>query len=84
MGPLKIKGVIPKDRRVEISLPAGVPEGPVDLEITITPAAQGRPSQHADGMDAVLDELREFRKQFEGRDIRLSDAVIELRQEGDY
>jgi hypothetical protein len=81
MGPLKIKGVMPKDRRVEISLPAGVPEGPVDLEVTITPAAQGGLSQPADGMNAVLDELREFRKQFEGRDIRLSDAVIELRQE---
>ena len=81
MGPLKIKGVVPKDRKVEISLPPEVPEGPVDLEVVITAATQGGPNQPADGMDAVLDELREFRKQFEGRDIRLSDAVIELRQE---
>jgi hypothetical protein len=84
MGPFKIKGVIPKDRRVEISLPPEVPEGPVDLEVTITPVTADRAVRTRDDVDEMLDRLREFRKQFEGRDIRLSDAVIELRQEEDY
>ena len=53
MGPLKIKGVIPKDRRVEISLPAGVPEGPVDLEVTITPAMAERAVGARDDVDRL-------------------------------
>ena len=83
MGPLKIKGVVPKDRKVEIILPPEVPEGPVDIEVTITPVTADRAVRARDDVDEMLDRLREFRKQFEGRDILLSDAVIELRREED-
>ena len=84
MGPLKIKAVVSKDHRVDIAVPPEVPEGPVDIEMTITPETAIGGSDDPQGIREVLGRLREFRKQFEGRDIRLSDAVIELRREGDW
>jgi hypothetical protein len=80
MGPLRIKAIVPKDHRVEIAVPPDVPEGPVEIEMTFTPepgdAGNGKPD-----WDEVLDRLRELRESLAGRDIRLSDEVIKLRQE---
>ena len=80
MGPLRIKTVVSKDHRIEISLPPEVPEGPVDIEMTVTPSRADAKNGKVD-WDDVLVRLRKLRESFAGRDIRLSEEVIKLRQE---
>jgi len=80
MGPLKIKAVVPKDHRVEIVLPPEVPEGPVELEVTVTRTAGNGPDCPHDWGPA-LERLRRLRESLEGLDLRLSDEVIKLRRE---
>jgi len=80
MGPLKIKAVVPKDHRVEIALPFSVPEGPVELEVTVTQVAGNGPDRQYDWGPA-LERLRQLRDSLEGLDLKMSDEVIKLRHE---
>jgi hypothetical protein len=83
MGPIRIHTTVPKDHRVEISLPPEVPEGPADLAIIVTPTAP------ADGEDwradrrEMLARLAEFRERFKGRNLNMAEEVIKLRREDD-
>lgn len=76
---LRFRTIIPKSRHVEIDLPPGVPEGPADVLVVVEPR---QPPPSADGLREILAELASFRKRFDGREIRLSEAVIEERREG--
>jgi len=80
MGPIKVKAVVPKDHRVEISLPPEVPEGPVELEVRV--AASPEAADGPDRMLEVLAELREARRRYVGPPVLLSAAVSELRNAG--
>ncbi len=66
---------------MEITLPADVPEGPADLEVTVTPASTPGGADWRERRSTMLDGLRRLREEFGGRDIRLSEAVIEVRRE---
>ena len=80
MGPLKIKAIVSKDHRLQIELPAEVPEGPVELEVTVTgPSGSGSNGRY--DWAAGLERLRLFRNSLEGLDLRLSDEVIRSRRE---
>lgn len=80
MGSLRIKTVVSKDHRVEIALPPEVPEGPVEIEMTVTQAGREVDDARPE-WDEVLARLRKLRERFAGRDIRLSDEVIRTRRE---
>ena len=80
MGPIKIKIIVPKNRLVEAPLPPEVPEGPVELEITV--ANTGTETVDNDGgWNSVLAELRKLRERIPERNIGLSDEVIRMRRE---
>lgn len=81
METVRLRTIVPKSHRIEIDLPPQVPEGPADVLVIVE-----TPPAHADGdkkknLLLLLDDLQAFREQFRGRDIRLSDAVIEERRE---
>ncbi|MEK7766447.1 MAG: hypothetical protein AAB368_09435 [bacterium] len=80
MGPLKIKAFVPKDHRVEIALPPEVPEGDVELEVTVSSAvAEVREKPYNWG--PALDRLRDLRGDLKSLDLGLSDEIIRMRRE---
>jgi len=80
MGPIKIKTIVPKNRRVEVPLPPEVPEGPVELSITVANTGTETADNNA-GWSAILSELRKLRERIPERNIGLSDEVIRMRRE---
>lgn len=82
MGPHRIRTVIPKSHRIEIDIPAEIPEGPADVEITVIPAASPTDEENRQaGLEMWLDEMRLLREKYAARDLRLSEAVIEERRQ---
>lgn len=77
---LRVHTMVPRNHRVQITLPDGVPEGPAELVVVVEHDAR-KPEARQANLLQLLDELRDFRRQFEGRDVWLSDAVIEERRE---
>ena len=84
MQTLRMHTVVPKDRRLEISLPPEVPEGPTEIVIILEPAKDGY--QGVASRQAVVESLkrlRDLRGKTAGRNVRLSDAVLEERHAED-
>ena len=78
---LRLHTVVPKNHRVQITLPAEVPVGPAELEVVVRSEAHLPDAGRRSNLLKILDELKASRRQFDGRDIRLSEAVLEERRE---
>lgn len=83
METLRIKTIVPKNHRVEITLPPEVPEGPAEMVVTIKPTASLSDSdeERLARRSEVLADLRKLREKYAHRNFRLSEAVIEVRRE---
>jgi len=78
---LRVRAVVPKDHRVEITLPENVPEGPVDMVVTLTPASGESDEARRVRVRASLAGLAALRDKYAHLDLRLSETVIEMRRE---
>jgi len=78
---LRLRTVVPRDHRIEIVLPENVPEGPADVEVTVTPTNVGDNGDWRVRRMAWLAELDAVRKKHAHLNVRLSEAVIEMRRE---
>jgi len=80
MQTLHFHAVVPKDRRLEIALPPEIPEGPVDMVLVLESAKEAQTTEARHGaMRTALERLRGVRAKTAGRQVRLSEAVIEER-----
>jgi len=75
MASMTLRTIIPRNRRVAIKVPRGVPEGPAELTIDIRTDREARKLK----VHRMLDRLRRLRRELGGR-VRLSDAVIQERR----
>lgn len=81
MQTVHLHAVVPKDRRLEISLPLEIPEGPADMLLIVETVREGQsPDAEIHAMRSALERLRSVRERTAGKQIRLSDAVIEERR----
>ncbi len=81
METLRIKTIVPKNHRVEITLPPEVPEGPAEMVVTVKPTASPSDEERLAKRSEVLADLRKLREKYAHRNFRLSEAVIEVRRE---
>jgi len=71
---------VPRNHRVSFTLPPDVPEGPAEVTLDVNPKGDLRDRRGR--IRRMLSELRRFRKRFAGRNVNLSEAVIQERREG--